>query len=53
MRPYLLIPVMLFFVAFGQAQSAKPAPSSKPVSSTVTYFDRVSGVPKEMFLGTC
>jgi len=52
MKPYLLAPVMLLFVALGQAQSAKPAQSSKPASSTITYFDRVSGAPKEMFLGT-
>jgi hypothetical protein len=52
MKPYLLAPVMLLFVAFGQAQSAKPAQNKKQASSPVTYFDRVSGAPKEMFLGT-
>jgi hypothetical protein len=58
MKPYLLAPVMLLFVVYGQAQNAKqpqsvkPAQSSKPASSTITYFDRVSSVPKEMFLGT-
>jgi hypothetical protein len=52
MKPCPLISVMLLFIAFGQAQTPKPPQSSKPASSTVTYFDRVSGVPKEMFLGT-
>jgi hypothetical protein len=52
MKPYLLAPVMLLFIAFGQAQSAKPSQGTKQASSPITYFDRVSGVPKEMFLST-
>jgi hypothetical protein len=52
MKLGLLPPVMLLFVAFGQAQTTKPTQSLKPASSPVTYFDRVSGAPKEMFLGT-
>jgi hypothetical protein len=52
MKPYLLIPVMLFFVIHGQGQTVKPPQSSKSGCSPVMYFERVPGAPKEMFLGT-
>lgn len=50
MKTVLLPLVMLFFSAFGQAQSPNPPKSSRPVCSAPMYFDSVPGAPKEAFL---